>query len=156
MLTRLFKDNLIYHVEPNAASAGTYTLAAGTSAVNSGVLDLNGVGPQSVAFLAIMGDNLDTGTFAMKIQGSNDNDAWTDCAGATTSFTAGASDTDHELLGVETNETNYRYYRVVITRGVANTALNGLLGFAVQPRGKPVTQGTGTGQFVQAPVVASA
>lgn len=144
----------IVHVAPNSGASTTYTLAAGTSAVNSVAVDARGY--SRVGFLWVFGDNAATGTFTGKIQGSADGSTgWTDIDGATSSFTAGATDTDDEMLYVECNTLPaYHYYRAVSTRGTANTALNALIGLLGRISGvEPITQSTAAGQFVQAPVV---
>lgn len=143
----------VVHVAPDSGSATTYTLGAGTGDVNSSAVDARNF--QAVAFLAVFGDNADTGTFTGKIQGSADGSTnWTDITSATATFTAGATDTDNEMLGVGCPvNPSYRYYRFVSDRGTANTALNGLFCLLSQADRVPVTQLTSAGQFIAAPVV---
>lgn len=154
MLKTILEALKIIHVAPNDGATTTYALAAGTTDVNSVAVDA--IGFKRVAFLWIFGDNLDTGTFTGKIEGSaNGTDGWTAITGATTSFTAGASDTDNEMLAVECSvDPAYRYYRGVTDRGTANTVLAGLLALLGVCEGvTPVSQSTAAGNFVQAPVV---
>lgn len=144
----------IVHVAPNDGATSTYTLAAGTSDVNSVAVDALGYG--RIAFLWVFGDNAATGTFTGSIEGSADGSTgWTAITGALSTFTAGATDTDDEMLMVECNlNPAYRYYRAVSNRGTANTALNGLFCLLGRVSGvEPITQSTAAGQFVQAPVV---
>ena len=150
MLKTIFEALKVLHVSPDGSG---YAVAAGTSDVNSESVD--SLGYNRVGFVMTFGDNADTGTFTGKIQGSaNGSTGWTDITGATVSFTAGASDTDNKMIGVECDvNPTYRYYRFASDRGTANTviaALHAILGRAV---GQPVSQSTATGQFISSPVV---
>jgi hypothetical protein len=144
----------IVHVAPDSGATSTYTLAAGTTDVNSVAVDA--LGYSRIAFLWAFGDNTASGTFTGSIQGSADGTTgWTTITGASSTFTAGATDTDDKLLMVECNlNPTYRYYRAVSDRGTANTALNGLFCLLGRISGvEPITQSTAAGQFVQAPVI---
>lgn len=153
------KNNKVVHVPPNAGSGTTYSLSAGTTQVKSGSIDRAGF--EELTWLAIFGDNADTGTFKMTLQHADtDSDAaFTDAKDEDgnvieESFTAGASDTDDKMLSLSAYGTKLkRYVRVVITRGTANTGLAALLCIVSQPQNKPVTQSTGAGQFIVAPSV---
>lgn len=149
----ILEEIKIVHVPPNDGAATTYVLAAGTTDVNSVAVDA--LGFSRVAFLWGFGDNADTGTFTGSIEGSADGSTgWTAITGATTTFTAGASDTDNELLAVECNVSpTYRYYRAVTNRGTANTVLTDLIALLGRREGySPITQLTSAGQFIQEPV----
>jgi hypothetical protein len=153
-MMNFLRNNLVAHVAPDATAATTFTLAAGTTDVNSSAVDTSGY--MEATFVWIFGDNADTATFTGKIQGSTDGSTgWTDITGATTSFTAGASDTDNEMLAVAITSPLYRYVRAVSDRGVANTALNGLLCILGMPTQGEVAQLTTAGNFIQAPVQVS-
>lgn len=154
MLKTILEALKVVHVAPDSGSATTYALAAGTTDVNSSAVDSLGFG--RVCFVWIFGDNADTGTFTGSIEGSADGSTgWTAITGAESTFTAGASDTDNEMLAVECPvNPSYRYYRAVTNRGTANTVLAGLLALLGRVEGvQPVTQLTSAGQFVQTPVV---
>lgn len=152
-----FQNNKVVHVPPDGTAATTYALAAGTTDVNS--LGVDRAGYERVAFVCTFGDNVDTGTMSMKAQHSDDNVTFTDCADpdagtVTQAFTAGASDTDNEVLGVEVYGTKLkRYVRVAFDRGVANTVIAALHAILTNAQYKPVTQSTAAGQFIQAPTV---
>jgi hypothetical protein len=152
-MMNFLRNNLVQHVAPDAAAATTFTLAAGTTDVNSASVDTTGY--MEATFLWIFGDNADTATFTGSIEGSTDGTNWVAITGATTSFTAGASDTDNEMLSVAVTSPLYRYVRAVTNRGVANTALNGLLCILGMPTQGEVTQLTTAGQFISAPVQVS-
>ena len=153
MIRNFFESVQVVHVAPDSGSPTTFTLAAGTTDVNSSSVDA--LGFSGVAFLVSFGDNVDTGTFTGKIQGSvNGSTGWTDITGASASFTAGATDTDNEHLGVSCPVTGqFRYYRLAIDRGTANTVIANLLAFLVGADRQPVTQSTSAGQFIQAPTI---
>lgn len=152
-----FNNVKLGHVAPDGGSATTFTLGAGTTDVNSSSVDRKGF--ESVGFLFIFGDNTDTGTFTAKLQHSSNNSDWTDCLDKdgntiTASFTAGASDTDHEFLGIEGTGTKLkRYVRIAIDRGTANTVIAAIISLLSHPHDAPVSQSTSAGQFISAPVV---
>lgn len=153
MLKTILEAIKIVHVAPSDGATTTYALAAGTTDVNSVAVDSQGFG--RVLFLWTFGDNVDTGTFTGSIEGSaNGTDGWTAITGATSSFTAGASDTDTEMLAIECDvNPTYRYYRAVSNRGTANTVIADLKALLGRRQGvNPVTQLTSAGQFVQTPV----
>jgi hypothetical protein len=158
-LTNIFNQLKVLRVAPDATAATTWTLAAGTTDVNSAVIDTSGY--RGVAFLPIFGDNADTATFTGKIQGSaNGTTGWTDITDASFTFTAGASDTDNELGGASVYSPLYQYVRFVSDRGVANTVLAGLLVILYSPTEIEVAQETsgftaGTLGFIVAPGSAS-
>lgn len=143
----------IVHVAPDGTSATTYALSAGTTDVNSSAVDA--LGYENISFVCVFGDNVDTGTFTGGIEGSADgSNNWTDITGATSSFTAGATDTDNEMLGIGCQvDPAYRYYRFTSDRGTANTVIAALICLLTSPDRAPVTQATTAGQFIQAPVV---
>lgn len=154
-----FANHKIVHVEPNAGSAGTWALSAGTSDVKSVGVDRTGF--EGIAWLPTFGDNVDTGTFTATLQHS-DTDVDGNYANAldedgnaiTVSFTAGASDTDGEQLGLEAYGTKLKkYVRLSFDRGTANTVIADLKAILFKPTYAPVTQPTGTGQFIAQPTV---
>jgi len=152
-MMNFLRNNLVQHVAPDATAATTFTLAAGTTDVNSSSVDTSGY--MEATFVWIFGDNADTATFTGSIEGSTDGTTFVAITGATTSFTAGASDTDNEMLAVAITSPLYRYVRAVTNRGVANTVLNGLLCVLGMPVQGEVTQLTTAGQFISAPVQVS-
>lgn len=153
----LFSDVKVHHLDPDVTAVGTKTLAAGTTDVNSESLDRKGF--DGAAFLVVFGDNLITGTFSLDVEHSADNvtfDACEDRDGVaiTEAMTAGATDSDYEMLGIEvTGSKLKRYVRVVINRGTANTVVAALLGFLVNPDKRPVTQPTAAGNWNETPEI---
>lgn len=153
MLKTILEAIKIVHVPPDGGSATTYALSAGTTDVNSLGVDALGFG--RVCFVWTFGDNVDLGTFTGSIEGSaNNTDGWTAITGATSSFTAGASDTDNEMLAVECEvNPTYRYYRAVSNRGTQNSVIAALHALLGKRQGiAPVSQTVGAGQFIQTPV----
>lgn len=151
----LFEQCFLRHLPPNDGATTTYTLAAGTTDVNSVSVDILGMGALSIAFLIIFGTNVDTGTCACKVQGSDDNTNWTDVTGATKTLTDAAAASSNQAIGIEVREPQYRYYRVAFDRGTANTALNGLYAFVESVRLQPTAQVTTAGQFFATPTIVS-
>jgi hypothetical protein len=156
-LKNLFNNHKISHVAPDGTAATTYTLAAGTSEVDTASVDRKGY--ESVAFLVTFGDNADTGVISFKLQHSADNVTFTDAVdkdGNTIvkSVTAGATSTDHYLTGIEAVGTKLkRYVRLAITRETANTAIAALHAVLSNPQDAPVTQAVTAGQFVAQPTL---
>lgn len=149
-----FEAIKVVHVAPDDGAATTYALSAGTTDKNSVAVDA--LGFSDIAFLVCFGDNVDTGTFVGTIQGSADGSTgWTDITSASADFTAGASDTDNEMLGISCSvNPSYRYYRLESDRGTANVVFTDLLAFLSRADRIPVTQLTSAGQFIEAPTIA--
>ena len=154
MLARLLEVVKIVHVAPDDQATTTYALGAGTTDVNSVAVDA--LGFEEVTFIVTFGNNADTGTFAGTIEGSaNGSTGWTPITDAVDSFTAGASDTDDEMLGVSCKvNPSYRYYRLASNRGTANTVIAALHALLARPAQAPVTQPTTAGQFINSPTIA--
>lgn len=152
-----FTSNKVLHVAPDDGATTTFNLSAGTTDKNSVSVDRKGF--EEVSFIPIFGDNVDTGTFTMKLQHSDDNTTFTDCLDVdgntcTQAFTAGASDTDYEMLGISAVGTKLkRYVRIAIDRGTANTVIADLIAILSTPHKMPITQATTAGQFIQAPTI---
>lgn len=149
-----FESVKVVHVAPSDGATTTYALGAGTTDVNSVAVDA--LGFADIAFIVAFGDNADTGTFTGTIEGSADGSTgWTAITSAAADFTAGASDTDNELLGVSCSvNPSYRYYRLASNRGTANTVIADLRAYLTRADRIPVTQLTTAGQFIEAPTIA--
>lgn len=125
--------------------------AAATSAVNSSTVDATGA--QGVRFVAALGDVTTGCVLGLKIQAgalSDGSDA-ADVAGASTAFTAGATDADVKLLAVEAFSPTKQYYRAVLTRTTANAVVNSIIADVFHLRNQPATGGdvVGTPACVQ-------
>lgn len=110
---------------------------AGTGTTNGDVLDTQGF--DTVTFVAPLGAIDATGTVTLKIQQGDESDGsdMADLSGATAS--ADASD-DNKLLCVEIYRPRERYLRPVLTRGVANSVIDGAIAILRDPQDIPVTR----------------
>lgn len=149
----VFEGLYFRHLPPNDGATTTYTLSAGTTDVNSVSVDIYGFGGSSIAFLIIFGANLDTGTCACTVQGSDDNTTFTTVTGATKTLTDASAASSNQAIGIEVREPQYRYYRVAFDRATANTSINALYALLPGPRAQPTTQVTTAGQFFAAPTI---
>lgn len=87
---------------------------AGTSAVNSGIVDTAGY--SGVVFFTSLGTANATNTIKLQQSATNATDDMTDLTG--TSVTSGSSDED---LIVELHQPQKRYVRAVVSRGASTT-----------------------------------
>jgi hypothetical protein len=149
-MQNLFRNTLAVHVAPNDGATTTYTLAAGTTTVNSVAVDTQGY--KGATFLAVFGTNVDTGVFVGKVQGSADGSTgWTDITGATQTNTDASAASSNKCMAIAVESPLYRYLRFVSTRSVANSSLNALFCFPDDNVKGPVTQLATAGQFVAEP-----
>lgn len=132
-LTRSFEFE---RVAPDSGSASTYTLSAGTSDVNSSSVDCAAC--LGVTFVVALGAIVSTGTFSAAVQGSNDNSTFTAVTGL--SVAVDADTDDNKLLIADVAELTYRYYRLAIDRGTANSSIDSIVAVKKRRRGA-VTQG---------------
>jgi hypothetical protein len=153
-MMNLLRNALAVHVPPSAAAATTYTLAAGTTAVNSVVVDTQGY--KGANWILFFGANLDTAVIVVKVQGSADGSTnWTDITGATQTVTDASAATSDKSLAIQVESPLFRYLRVVITRTVANSSVNCLLCILDNNVQGAVTQLVTAGQFVAQPTYVS-
>jgi hypothetical protein len=150
----LLRNTLAVHVAPNDGATTTYTLAAGTTTVNSVAVDTQGY--KGATWLALFGANLDTSVYVGKVQGSADGSTgWTDITGATQTNTDASAASANKLMAIQVESPLFRYLRFVSTRTVANSALNGLFCLLDDNVKGPVTQLATAGQFVAEPTYVS-
>lgn len=126
-----------------------YTLAAGTTDVNSNALSL--VGYEGVAISCVLGTITATGSGTAKLQVSaNGSSGWTDVSGS--SQTWGDSD-DDKILSWDLLEwdPDYPYIRVAFDRETANSVINCLIADLYMPRILPQSQSVAAGQHVRVP-----
>ncbi|NBW10352.1 MAG: hypothetical protein EBR82_20215 [Caulobacteraceae bacterium] len=153
-MQNLFRNVLAVHVAPNDSATTTYTLAAGTTTVNSVGVDTQGY--KGAQFLVTFGTNVDTAVAAFKVQGSADNSTgWTDISNATQTNTDASGASSNKMLAISVEGPLFRYIRLVTTRTVANTALNALHCLLDDNVRGPVDQLTTAGQFVAQPTYVS-
>lgn len=114
--------------------------AAGTSTITTSIIDLKAF--DGCVFMASLGDVADTAEVALTVQHGDEADG-SDMANTAVAivFTADATSADNGLLIAEIFRPNHRYVRAVLTRGVADAALDGILAILTDPKQAPVTQG---------------
>ena len=117
-----------------------YILAAGTSDVNSGSVDM--LGYQGVAFMYMLGTLAASSAVTISVQQSDDDgvaDAFSDLLASSEAATA--SD-DNKLMLSEVYRPTKRYVRVATVRGDGgNSTIDGLVALLYRPSFAPVTQG---------------
>ena len=93
----------------------------------------------AVAFLVLFGAITATAVTSCKLQQSSDDgvaDTWADLTG--TSITV-ADDDDDQIVVLDIVRPLERYVRVVVDRGTADAALDGIVAIQYQPRTIPTT-----------------
>ena len=145
-----FNEYQIVTMFPDATAATTKNLAAGTTDVNSSVLDL--LGDFDVNIVIDLGAVTSTGTGTFQLQRSDDGSTgWTAITGATYAWTD--ADTN-KTVTICVAEVVNRYIRVAIDRNTANTVISGIKAYCA-PRAVPVTQVITANQNAAQPVVVS-
>lgn len=145
-----FNEYQIVTMFPDATAATTKNLAAGTTDVNSSVLDL--LGDFDVNIVIDMGAVTATGTGTFQLQRSDDGSTgWTNITGASYAWTD--ADTN-KTVTLCVSEVVNRYIRVAIDRNTANTVISGIKAYC-SPRAQAVTQVVTANQNAAQPVVVS-
>ena len=113
--------------------------AAGTSDVNSTVVDMAGWG--AVKFTALLGALTATQVTKLKAQQGDaaDGSDMADVGGAVTDAAADADGNKLLVLDVSRGLLTKRYVRAVLDRGTANAVLDGIIAELYLPRSIPVT-----------------
>jgi uncharacterized protein with beta-barrel porin domain len=133
----------IERVAPDGTAASTFTLAAGTTTVNSAAVDL--LDFASVVFSAHIGAITGSGQVIFTVEGSaNGSTGWTALTGATTTVIGSANSNKIALIGVARPASPYRYVRLVSARTVANVVLDAVTAFAGDGRLSAPTHPTAT------------
>ena len=149
MLGNLIKNLKITHL---TADGTNYPLAAGTTDAESGYVDM--ADWDGVLFLVVMGDNADTATLTAKVeQCDTSGGTYAGLTGASYSLTAGASDTDHKMIGFDVYKPLKRYLHLDFDRGTANTVIQSVIAIQYRGRKNPITQAVTAGQFNAAAAV---
>lgn len=149
----IFENIVPVQMAPDDGATTTYTLGAGTSDVNSVVLDMQAYQGRAFALMAILGAISATGVGTFKVQHSDSSGSgFTDITGASVSYT----DADaKKMVGVQVNRITKRYLRVATDRGTANSAIAAMVGMIGSLRKKPATGKfpTGAGGWSAAPTI---
>lgn len=110
--------------------------AAAQTDVTSSSVDMKGF--DACAFVVAAGAIVDTGTFDMHAEGSDDDSNWDELdASITQMLTAD----DNKLAVLEIVRPLHRYLRVVVERGTADSAVDAILAIQTRADREPVTQG---------------
>jgi hypothetical protein len=140
---QLLNDTLLSHLTVDGTN---YALAAGTTDVESGYVDMANY--EGVLFMVTLGDNADTATLEVKIEGCDTSDGtYAALTGATVTRTMGATDHDNKMLYLEVTQPSYRYLHLDFNRGTANSVIAAVHAIQYGAKKKPVTQSTGAGQL---------
>ena len=128
-------------------------VAAGTSDQNSSSVDMKSYA--AVTFCVGFGAITASAVTSFKVQGSDDDSAWSDLTG--TAITVADSDDDKIVLA-EINQPQQRYVRCVVDRGTQNAVIDFAVAMQSKPSKAPVAQsGSVLGsEFHQAPAVGTA
>ena len=124
---------------------------AGQGDINSSSVDTKSL--ESVQFMALLGSITATAVVSLKAQQSSDNgiaDDWTDLAGTGVSVPDSAS---NGIAILDISSPRKRFVRAVISRGVANAAIDGIIALQYEAQVSPVEHDSsvaGSG-FVHAP-----
>jgi len=132
--------NLLNNVKITRVSADGAGAASATP-TKATIIDMDGF--ESVCFVALMGNVLDTSALALKAAGAatNDTGAMALLTGSA-AFTAGASDADDKLLILDVVKPPYRYIEAQIFHVTANGPFDGILAIQYNGSRVPVTQGS--------------
>jgi hypothetical protein len=134
-LTRISE---IQRVPPDGTAATTWTLAAGTSAVNSGEVDLQA--SNAYAWFIGLGAVVGSGTFSAQVEHSDTSGSgFAAITGKVGAINGGSADSN-KVIAIDVNEPTKRYHRLAITRGTANSTIDYVMAVKFR-RAQPVTQG---------------
>lgn len=124
-------------VAPDGTAATTFTLAAGTTDVNSAPIDLQASNGATVVIA--LGTITATGTYTATIEHSDaSGSGYTAISGLSAAINADTD--DNKLLVIDVVDPVKRYIRVVSDRGTANSVIDSIIAIKKR-RYAPVTQG---------------
>ena len=128
-------------------------VAAGTSDQNSSSVDMKSF--DACTFGIGFGAITASAVTSVKVQGSDDDSAWSDLKG--TAITVADSDDDKMVLA-EINQPQQRYLRCVVDRGTQNAAIDFAIAMQSKAEKQPVTQSASVlgSEFAQAPAAGTA
>lgn len=133
-------QNLLNNVKITRVSADGAGAASATP-TKATIIDM--LGFESVMFVALMGNVLDTAALALKAAGASVNDtAQMALLTGSAAFTAGASDADDKLLVLDVVKPPYRFIEAQIFHVTANGPFDGILAIQYNGALKPVVQGS--------------
>lgn len=133
-MMNLTNNSLTKRIRPDGSG---YTVSAGTSSVNSDIVDTAGY--NGVRFIIGFGALTSSAVTSVKVQQNtaNSGTGMADLEGTSISI----ADTDDNKIAVtEIIQPVERYVRMATTRGTANAVIDFLLVELIGPRDAPVTQ----------------
>lgn len=145
---QLTKATLTKRIKPDASG---YTVAAGTSDVNSDIVDTQGY--EGVRFIAMFGAITSGAVTSLKVQ-QNTANSGTGMADLEGTNIAVADDDDNQIAITDIIHPTERYLRVAFDRGTQNAVIDGLIVELYGPRTLPVAQDT-SGSVIAAESFAS-
>lgn len=134
-MNNLLRNTKITRISADGAGAASATPSKGT------IIDM--LGFESVMFVALMGNVLDTSAVALRVAGGDTNDTGdmtlrTGSAGGT----AGASDYDDKLVVLDVVKPTDRYLEAQLFHVTANAPFDGILAIQYNGHNLPITQGS--------------
>ena len=128
-------------------------VAAGTSDQNSSSVDMKSY--DAVTFCVGFGAITASAVTSIKVQGSDDDSAWSALAGTAVSV---ADSDDDKIVLAEINCPQQRYLRVVVDRGTQNAVIDFAVALQSKANAAPVTQSSSVlgSEFHQAPAAGTA
>lgn len=133
-MMNLSKNVVTKRIKPDGSG---WTVAAGTSAVNSDIVDTAGY--DGVRFILAMGAIVSGAATSSKVQQDTDSAGGTMADLAGTSITIADTD-DNKMIVHEVLKPKERYLRLAISRATQNATIDGLIIELFNPRTMPVTQ----------------
>lgn len=112
--------------------------AAGTTAIDSAVLDMQGY--TGVMFIALLGDVTDTSVLTLTAKGNSANSTSSPTPVtqlATLPYTANATTADSKAIVLDVFDPVLRYVFVTLTRATANAAVGGIVALQYGPDQRP-------------------
>ena len=128
-------------------------VAAGTSDQNSSSVDMTSF--DACTFAIGFGAITASAVTSVKLQGSDDDSAWSDLAGTAVSV---ADSDDNKMVLAEINQPQQRYVRCVVDRGTQNAVIDFAVAMQSKANKAPVTQSSTVlgSEFHQAPAAGTA
>ena len=128
-------------------------VAAGSSDPTSSSVDMKSF--DAVTFAVGFGAITASAVTSIKLQGSDDDSAWSDLAGTAGSV---ADSDDNKMVLAEINQPQQRYVRCVVDRGTQNAGIDFAVAMQSKANKAPVTQSSTVlgSEFHQAPAAGTA
>ena len=138
-MNELTQNSEIQRIPPDGTAATTWILAAGTSNVNSGEIDL--MSSSSATLFVAVGVVTGAGIFSAQVQHSDTSGSgFTDIPGKVGAINGGSADSG-KMIVIDINQPTKRFVRIAFTRGTANSVIDSVLAVKFR-RSTPVAQGS--------------